>query len=51
MRDLTYEELNDELAEQLPSRELMSGCPPPPCRPSGGIKVVVVVAVWFGGHK
>jgi hypothetical protein len=37
MRDLTLYDLDNELAEQLPARELMGCCPqsctPPPCSP------------------
>jgi len=35
MRDLTFEEIDEQLAEQLPSRELMgsSGCRSSCCNP------------------
>jgi len=50
MRDLTLEQLDRELAEQLPARELMSGCPQP-CHPCGPkFKVILIVAVSWGGH-
>jgi hypothetical protein len=33
MRDLTFEEIDKQLAEQLPSRELMGSCCRPCCNP------------------
>jgi hypothetical protein len=31
MRDLTFRELDEQIAEQLPARELMGGCYKRPC--------------------
>lgn len=56
MRDLTLYDLDSELAEQLPARELMGSCSqsctPPPCGPPpppppccGGIEVNVCVGI------
>ena len=42
MRDLTFEEIDKQLAEQLPSRELMGSCCNPCnpcCRPVITVKV------------
>ncbi len=60
MPELTFQELESEMAEQLPSRELM-GCrpsyccqpcepccpppPPPPCEPHFCLQVAVCVGI------
>ena len=52
-RELTFEELDQELAEQLPARDLMCcynpcshPCAPPPCQPCAPtITVSVCVSV------
>jgi hypothetical protein len=52
MRELTFEEIDQQLAEQLPSRELMgscgrSSCNPcqPSCEPKCDIEVAVKVCI------
>jgi hypothetical protein len=58
MREITLNELESQLAEQLPARELMGACchsctpcqpscppPPPPCCCGGGIEVSVNVCI------
>jgi hypothetical protein len=47
MRDLTLQEMDQQLAEQLPARELMGGCcrqkctyQPAPHRHDGGVTVI-----------
>ena len=51
-RELTLEELDQELAEQLPARDLMGcynpcchPCAPPPCAPSITVSVCVSVTL------
>lgn len=51
-RELTLEELDQELAEQLPARDLMCcynpcshPCAPPPCEPTITISVCVGVSL------
>jgi hypothetical protein len=53
MRDLTFEEIDEQLAEQLPSRELMGSCGrssccnpcDPCCQPKCEIEIKVCVAL------
>jgi hypothetical protein len=45
MRELTLAEIDEQLAEQLPSRELMGSCCRPSCCNPCAVKVEVTVCV------